>query len=236
MSTPKLRLGHLLTLAAALLLMGCAPFDTTGTQTQPAATSIAQTQPTPTPTPTPIPTCKANNIPTGGSITEPTIAPEGWTTFTDTLLHYTIKYPSNWIIPNGPCPGFPFDVWNHIPISASGAPALPPGGFYISVTPMPNPSQLSPAAFAQAAQPHWEDGGPPCNGPYTLTSLQVAGHDAVLATCPEGSEMGEGDPNQGYIYFVPDGTAMLTIEQKDLVNGQPSPVLAEMVNSITFTS
>jgi len=235
MNTRKLTPYHLLTLLALALLAGCAPSGATGAQATPTGTSIAQTQPTATPTSTPIPTCKANNIPTGGTITEPVIAPKGWTTFTDTQLGYSIKYPSNWIVPNGPCPGFPFDVWNHIPIPSIAAPALPPGGFYIDVNPMPNPSQLSASAFAEAARPNMP-GGPPCKA-YTLAPVQVAGRDAVLATCPAGSaSFSEGDPNQGDTYFVPDGTTMLTITQRDLVNGQPSPVLAQMVASITFTS
>ncbi len=79
-------------------------------------------------------------------------------------------------------------------------------------------------------------GGPPCKA-YVLHPVKVAGRDAVLATCPAGSDgFSEGDPNQGYTYFVPDGTTMLVIIQRDLVNGKPSPVLAEMVDSIVFTS
>jgi hypothetical protein len=222
-------------LTLALMLVGCAPASTTGAQTQPTATTVAQTQPTPTATSIPLPTCQANNIPTGGTTAEPTIVPNGWTTFTDTQLHYSIRYPSNWIIPNGPCPGASFDVFNHIPVAAAGGPAFSPGGFHIEVVPMPNPSQLSAAAFAQTARPNMPD-GPPCAAAYTLAPIKVSGRDAVLATCPAGSTQGEGDPNQGENYFVPDGTTMLVIIQRDLINGQPSPILAQMVASITFTS
>lgn len=222
-------------LTLALTFTGCAASGATGAQTQPTATTITQAQPTPTATSTPLPSCPANNIPTGGTTAEPTIVPNGWTTFTDTLLHYTIRYPSNWIVPNGPCPGVTFAVFNHIPVPAAGAPALPPGGFSIEVYPMANPSQLSAAAFAQEARPNMPD-GPPCAADYTLAPLQVAGRDAVLATCPGGFTQGAGDPNQGDNYFVPDGTTMLVIIQRNLVNGQPSPVLAQMVASITFTN
>ncbi len=225
-------------LALVLLLAGCAA---TGAQAQPTGTAVAQTQPTPTPPPTPtptdtpIPSCPANNIPTNGSINEPVIAPHGWKTFSDTQLHYRIGYPANWIVPIGPCPGMEFFVVNHIPIPSIGAPALPPGGFYIDVDPMPNPSQLSAADFSAVARPNMP-GGPPCKA-YVLHPVKVAGRDAVLATCPAGSDgFSEGDPNQGYTYFVPDGTTMLVIIQRDLVNGKPSPVLAEMVDSIVFTS
>ncbi len=222
-------------LALVLMLTGCAASSATDTQTQPTATTITQVQPTPTATSTPFPSCPANNIPTSGTTAEPTIVPKGWTTFNDTQLHYTIRYPSNWIVPNGPCPGVAFVVLNHIPVPASGAPALPPGGFSIGVYPMANPSQLPTAEFAQAARPDIPD-GPSCAAAYVLAPLKVAGRDAVLATCPAGSVGGEGDPNQGDNYFVPDGTTMLVIIQRDLVNGKPSPVLAEMVNSITFTN
>jgi hypothetical protein len=160
--------------------------------------------------------------------------PNGWKTFTDTQLAYSIKYPSNWLIPNGPCPGVEFLVFNHIPIQDAGAPAFPPGGFYIDVDPIPNPSRLSAADFSAVARPHMP-GGPPCIV-YTLQSVRIAGRNAVLATCPAGSKSGEGDPSQGYTYFVPDGTTMLAIIQRDLVNGKPSPVLAQMVDSITFTN
>lgn len=222
-------------LTLALMLAGCAPAGTTGAQAHPTATTIALTQPTPTATSTPIPSCSPNNIPTSGTTAEPTLVPRGWTTFTDTQLHYAINYPSNWIVPNGPCPGASFVVYNHIPVPAAGAPALPPGGFSIGVYLMANPSQLPAAAFAQAARPNIPD-GPSCAAAYTLAPVKVAGRDAVLATCPAGSTEGEGDPNQGDNYFVPDGTTMLVIIQRDLVNGQPSPILAQMVASITFSS
>jgi hypothetical protein len=215
-----------------ILLAACASATTAS---QPTSTTVAQAQPTATATSTPVPTCKANNIPTGGSVTEPVIPPSGWTTFSDTLLHYTINYPSNWIVPNGPCPGASFVIYNHIPIPASGAPALPRGGFYIDVYPMPNPSQVSATDFAEVARLNMPD-GPPCGAAYTLSQLQVAGRDAVLATCPAGSAEGAGDPNQGYNYFVPDGTTMLAIIQRDLVNGKSSSVLQQMLESIVFTS
>jgi hypothetical protein len=160
--------------------------------------------------------------------------PHGWKIFTDTRLGYSITYPSNWIVPMGPCPGMEFVVFNHIPISAAGAPALPPGGFSIDVDPMQNPAHLSAADFPAVARLQMP-GGPPCKA-YALQAVRVAGRNAVLATCPAGSEGGEGDPNQGYTYFVPDGTTMLAVIQRDLVSGKPSPVLAQMVNSLTFPS
>ncbi len=227
--------------AFALLLAGCALPGATGAQNQPTGTAVAQTQPTPTPpptptpTPTPIPSCPPNNIPTGGTVNEPVIAPHGWKTFTDTQLYYSINYPANWIIPNGPCAGVGFDAYNHVPISAVGGIALPPGGFYIDVSPMSNPSQLSAAAFATSGQANIP-GGPPCKA-YTLQPVKVAGRDAVFATCPAGpASDGEGDLHEGDTYFVPDGTTILAVTQRDLVNGKPSPVLAEMVDSIVFTS
>ena len=242
MCTRQLFLGSPLTLFAfVLLLAGCAPLGATGAQTQPTATAVAQAQPTPTPpptptpTPTPLPSCPPNNTPNNGSINEPVIAPHGWKTFTDTQLGYSIKYPSNWIIPNGPCAGVGFDAYNHVPIAAVGGVALPPGGFHIDVSPMANPSQLSAADFPAAERLNIPGDGPPCKA-YVLHPVKVAGRDAVLATCPGGSDgFSEGDPNQGYTYFVPDGTTMLIVTQRDLVNSKPSPVLAEMVDSIAFT-
>lgn len=236
MRTKKYRpLSLLSLLICALTLAGCTTSGTTGAQTQPTNTSTQPTQPPPTATSTPIPTCPANSIPAGGTTTEPTIVPSGWTTFTDTPLHYTIQYPSNWIVPNGPCPGAAFDVYNHVPVPSSGAPAFPPGGFHILVDPMPNPSQVSASALSAIARPNMPD-GPPCAA-YALQPTQVAGHNAMIASCPGGSaSSGEGDPNQGITYFIPDGSTMLTITQRDLINGQPSSVLAQMVASLTFTN
>lgn len=227
MNTKLTLLGRWLPLLTfALLLAGCSP----------AGTTLAQTTPTVTPTSTPdIYACPPNQVPPGVR-GEPIIEPSGWTTFTDTQVHYTIQYPANWIVLDGPCPGKAFSLANHDPIPAVGAPAFPPGGFFIGVDPLPNPSHLSAAAFA-ASLPSMPE-AQPCAGAYTLVPVKVGGNETVLATCPEGSRQPptEGDPNQGYTYFVPvpTGKIMLALFQLDLVNGQPSPMLEQMVASITF--
>jgi hypothetical protein len=228
--------GLLPLLIFALLLASCTSEGTTGAQTTPTATALAQLSPTMTPTSTPdLTPCPANQNPPGVR-GEPTLPPSGWTTFTDTQLHYTIQYPANWIVPNGPCSGKAFSVANHLPIPASGGRALPPGGFIIDVVPIPNPSHLSTAAFA-ASLPTLP-GAQPCAGAYTLVQVQVGEHETVLATCPEGSRQPptEGDSSQGdtYIVSLPNGETMLAVVQLDLVDGQPSPILAQMVASITF--
>ncbi len=217
-------------LCLSILFAGCSGSAVANSSTNtPVTTASATATHTPTPSPTPQPKCIPAS-PTTNPPTPPAIVPNGWATFNDTIVHYSIKYPANWIIPYGACEGSALDVYNYDPRDGSGSSVFPTGGTKIEVAPEDNPSQLSAADFfkqQEENQPH--PGGLQCPD-YDIQSITVDGRDAILATCP-------ALPTLGHIYYVPagspTGTKMLLISQ---FNGQISDILEQMVESITFTA
>lgn len=230
-TTPDKSLLIMVGLLLSILFVGCRgsavanspAADTPGTTL--SATATAANTPTLMPSATPKPACipasPATNPPT-----PPPIVPNGWATFTDTIIHYSIKYPANWIIPYGVCEGSALDVYNYDPRDGSGSSVFPPGGVKIEALPEDNPTQLSAAAFFQMVQQN-QLGGSPCPA-YTTQSLNVDGREALLVTCP-------AMPTLSPLYYVPAGKPagmqMLSISQ---YNGQTFSILEQMVESITF--
>ncbi len=201
------------------LLVGCGT-NTAASSPTPTAPIALQPTPTPTdtPTPTPLPTCPT---PPASSQTTP-ISPSGWATFTDTVYHYMIQYPANWIVPYGACSGMAFDVYNYDPRHVGSTP--PSGGLKIEVLPMDNASQLSaPDFYNQLKQ---QPGFTPCPAA-TTRSMSVGGHDALEVSCPA---------QNSDVFYVPDGLTMLAVSESISLNGKPSDVLTHMVTSIKFTS
>jgi hypothetical protein len=236
----SLDLGWLIILGyfLSIMLIGCgisAQVATSPTATNPPVnTAIPSLTSAPTslssPSPTPLPSCVPTSTPT---ITPPSssqsaiIPPKGWTTFTDSVYHYSIQYPANWIVPYGSCSGMAFDVYNFDPRVGDGGPEYPAGGFKIEVLPLPNPEGLSALDFSKQEAKKTDD-SLPCPS-YTTKPLKVAGRDAVATTCP-------AIPLIGYIYYVPDGVTMLSIGQTYPVNAQPDLVLTQMVASLTIAN
>ncbi len=215
----------------SILLAGCSGSAVANSPTAtntPTTTLITATYtPTPTPSPTPQPACIPAS-PTTNPPTPPAIVPNGWATFNDTIVHYSIKYPANWIVPWGACEGSDFHVSNYDPRDGTGGPVVPPGGIGIEVLPEDNPSQLSAADFFKMIQEN-QVGGSPCPA-YKTQPLTIGGRDALLATCPAVLTLSP-------MYYVPAGSPagikMLIISQN---NGRPTTVLEQMVESITFTA
>jgi hypothetical protein len=107
-------------------------------------------------------------------------------------------------------------------------PGFPAGGVKIELDTRDNPSHQSALNFWQTEQQNDQQGvgGPACPS-FTTQSLKVAGHDAVKGGCP----------SQNYaVFYIADGDTMLSISQAGPPNEQPSDVLQQMVNSLSFTS
>jgi hypothetical protein len=231
------RLLLLIGLLLSVSLTSCSNTPVTGAPMTGATTTTPTTPPTATgtgasPTATPQPSCTPTSTPTlspPASSSTP-IPPSGWSTFTDTVYHYSIQYPANWIVPFGSCSGRAFDVYNYDPRQGVGGPQVPPGSIAIEVLPSPNPSQLSAADFYTQLQQQQqqEPGGPPPCPAETTHAKQVGGRDALEVNCPA---------QNNDEFYVLDGLTMLLVGASGgEVNGQPATVFMQMVASMTFTN
>ncbi len=190
--------------------------------------------PSPTPTGptvngTPVtPPCSSQSTPSGPPGAAMTPVPlASWRIYTNTTYHYTLKYPSNWVVENINCPDASYlAFWNY---NAQGwmGPGFPSGGIKIELYALENPSDLSAMDFFKKEE-HGQEltTGPACPS-YTIRTLSVAGRDAVEAIC-------SGLNTDAY--YIPDGKTMLRIGQWKDPQGPASDVLAQMVASLTFTT
>jgi hypothetical protein len=214
-----------LTLSLGIVLVGCDPSTVASSDTSTATAALRPTASVtniPSPTATSLPACVTpTSLPT--SSVQPTpIPPNGWATFTDTVYHYSIEYPANWLVPSGLCSGNALDVYNYDSLHIGSTP--PPGGHKIEVLPMDNPSQLSAADFY--TQLKQQPGFTACPAE-TSQPMTVGGHNALEVSCPAHNNV---------VFYVPDGQTMLAISESISVNGQPSDLLMHMVASLKFTS
>lgn len=236
---PSLRYQCFLLLAVilGLLLAGCDAAGGPVANAPTAAGAVTATpftfpteMPTPTDTPTPAPTATPAGClppsPAAKPVDTP-IAAHGWTSYTDTALHYTLRYPATWVVPYSACPGGALDIYNYDPRDGVGGSVFPTGGIKIEVMSQDNPSQLSAQQFFQMTQQN-AVGGPACPA-YTTQAITIGGHDALQTTCPS-------IPSYGYDDYVPDGAKMLTIATGGVLDAQLSSIFQQMVASMTFTS
>lgn len=186
----------------------------------------------PSSTPTAAPTstagtsaCTSHSGPAGAPGATVTPVPfASWGSYTNTAYHFRLKYPTNWVLDNLNCPESAYlAFWNYNYLNWQG-PGFPSGGIKIELYALDNPNGLSAMQFFQDEQQN-QPGGPSCPA-YTTRALQVGGHDAIEVTCP-GQTLD--------LYYIPDGASMLRIAQGTGANAS-SDVLAEIVNSLTFTS
>lgn len=194
----------LLALACGLLLASCA--GATGpVASAPGVSSISSATPLSSPTPPLLPTDTATSTPsaTPAACLPPSpvhtpvntpIAASGWTTYTDSVLQVSLRYPANWLLPFGACPGKTVDMYNYDPRGGTGGSMVPLGGIKIELAPQPNPSQLSAQQFFLQAQQN-AVGGPICPS-YQTQPLTVGGRDALQTTCPDV-------PGYGYEDYIP---------------------------------
>ena len=229
----------LLALTCGLLLAGCAG-DTGSVASATAVSSTSPATPFSSPTPPLLPTATATSAPSAtpapclppSPAFNPTNTPipaSGWTTYTDSMLHVALRYPANWLLPFGACPGQTVDIYNYDPRDGVGGPMFPPGGIKIELSPQPNPSQLSAQQFfTQVQQDQQTTGGPTCPS-YKTQPLTVGGRDAFQTTCPNL-------PSYGYEDYVPDGQTMLTIGTGGILDAQLAALFQQIIASITFTT
>jgi hypothetical protein len=187
-----------LMLLLSAFLVGCGPSTVANTS---SSTSTAALQPIttatdlPSPTATSLPAC-VTPTPLPTSSAQPTpIAPNGWATFTDSVYHYSVEYPANWLVPSGLCSGNALDVYNYDSLHVGSTP--PPGGHKLEVLPMDNPSQLSATDFY--TQLKQQPGFPACPAE-TAQPMTVGGHNALEVSCPAHNNV---------VFYVPDGQTML---------------------------
>ena len=239
-SLPSLWFLLLVVSSVCLLLVGC------GEEASPQASAEASTTP-PTATPylfptaTPIPTATSTSAPTAppadclppspaGQTANTPIAPQGWTTYQDPILHYSLRYPANWLVPYGGCPGNTLDIYNFDPRDGVGGSVFPQGGIKIEVAPQTNATNLSLKDFVQMTEQTEQAGvgGPACPA-FTTQPMQIGGHDAFQVTCPDL-------PSFGYQDFISDGSLILTMATGGVLSPALRTIFQLMIASMTFTT
>ena len=225
----------LLALACGFLLVGCAGdtglvANATAVPSATPATSFSSPTPLllPTDTPTSAPSATPATCLPPSPVHTPAntpIAASGWTTYTDSVLQVSLRYPANWLLPFGACPGKTVDMYNYDPRGGTGGSMFPSGGIKIELAPQPNPSQLSAQQFFLQVQQN-EVGGPTCPS-YQTQPLTVGGRDALQTPCPS-------EPSYGYEDYIPDGTTMLTIGTGGILDAQLTSLFQQIIASITF--
>ena len=158
------------------------------------------------------------------------ISPVGWKLFTSTYGHYTIEYPANWITTGSPTLNN-FTAFNYNPAQTYGGPVHPPL-LSIEVDVIPNPQQLDPIAFLDAAAANDPTGQTPPASTQTRTPVPIAGRNALQVIQQPYREIAY----PAVQYYIPNGTSIVLVSQSNAANGMPSNVLTHMVGSFKFTS
>lgn len=158
------------------------------------------------------------------------ISPVGWKTFTSTYGHYVIAYPANWITTGSPTLNN-FTVFNYNPAQTYGGPVHPPL-LSIEVDVIPNPQQLDPIAFLDAAAANDPSGETPPANTQTRTTVPIAGRNALQVIQQPYREIAY----PAVRYYIPNGTSIVLVSQSNAANGTPSDVLTHMIGSFIFTS
>lgn len=158
------------------------------------------------------------------------ISPDGWKVFTSTYGHYTIEYPANWITTGSPTLNN-FTVFNYNPAQTYGGPVHSPL-LSIEVDVLPNPQQLDPISFLDAAIATDPTGATPPASTQIRTPVPIAGRNALQVIQQPYREL-------AYLavqYYIPNGTYMVLVSQSNATNGMQSDVLEHMVGSFKFSS
>jgi hypothetical protein len=192
-----------------------------------SATSTTQTaDATPVTPPCALPTGPSLQPP-GPGTPVPVFPFTGWATYSSTAYHFTINYPKDW--PNdGICSDAQSLIFHNYDYSQNTGPGFPPGAIKIELDVRDDPSGISALDFwNQEMQADQQGEGEAACPSYTTRQLQVAGRSAVEGGCPS---------RRWDSYYVPDGRYMLVISEVTGSGVQPSDVLTQMVNSLTFSN
>lgn len=181
-----------------------------------------------TPIATPCTSQSGPSLQPPGQGTPVTIFPfTGWATYSNTAYHFTINYPKGW--PNdGLCSDAQSLIVHNYDYSQNTGPGFPPGAIKIELDVRDNSAGMTALEFwNQEMQADQQGvGGPPCPS-FTTRQLQIAGRSAVKGGCP-GLRWDS--------YYIPDGKFMLVISEYAANGIDPSALLTQMVNSLTFTN
>lgn len=190
-----------LCLALCLALVGC---------NLPGAASVPVIQTTPTPTSAPI---------------TPIPAATTYTTYTNTLYHYSAGYPSNWIAPSSNPALANFIIANYDPAIYTPSVVEPPF-FKIEIDAVANPSYTAPLVIFHTAV-----SGPGAPKATILVSEQtfLAGWYATKVVWTTTAA-----PIPTITYLVQVGQFLLFIYQTNAVKGYPSPVFTQFLQSLAI--
>lgn len=215
-----------------ILLVGvCASFVGCASSGSSSLTGAAMATPIPTVVATATTTVALSptaTLPPYNSNPDP-ISPVGWKIFTSTYGHYMIAYPANWITTGSPTLNN-FTVFNYNPAQTYGGPVHPPL-LSIEVDVIPNPQQLDPIAFLDAAANDPSGQTPPAST-QTRTPMPIAGRNALQVIQQPYREIAY----PAVQYYIPNGASIVLVSQSDAANSMPSDVLTHMISSFTFTS
>lgn len=190
-----------LCLAICVTLVGC---------TLPGAAPVPIIQTTPTPTPAPI---------------TPIPAASHYTTYTNTLYHYSVDYPSNWIVPSSNPAVANFIAANYDPAIYTPTLVEPPF-FKVEIDAAANPAYTAPLAVFHSAVT-----GPGAPKASILVSNQtfLAGWYATKVVWNTTAA-----PTPTITYLVQVGQFLLFIYQTNATHGDPSPVFTHFLQSLVI--
>ncbi len=166
---------------------------------------------TPLPTPTPI-------------VITP-IAAGSYTTYNNTLFHYSVSYPSNWIVPSANPAVQSFIVANYDPGLYQPTVVLPPYS-KIEIDANANPQHFVPMSFFRAV----------INSPGSPKATVVSQQQVTLSGwyASEVVWYTTANTTPTITYLVQVGNYLLFIYQTNAVKGQPSAVFTKMLNSLSI--
>lgn len=172
-----------------------------------------------------------NAIPTWTPLPTPTpivitpIAAGNYTTYNNTLYHYSVSYPSNWIVPSANPAVQSFIVANYDPELYQPAVVLPPFS-KVEIDANANPQHFAPISFFQAG----------INSPGSPKATMVSQQQVTLAGWNASEVLWYTAANKTptITYLVQVGNYILFIYQTNAVKGQPSPVFTRMLNSLSI--
>lgn len=166
---------------------------------------------TPLPTPTPM---VITPIPAGA-----------YATYDNTLFHYNVSYPKNWIVPSVNPAVQNFIAANYDPEIYQPAVVLPPYS-KIEIDANANPQHFQAMSFFRAVI------NSPGSPKATVISQQQTTLGGWIAMEVVWSTTIDTTPT--ITYLVPKGNFLFFIYETNAVKGQPSPVFTHMLNSFYF--
>jgi hypothetical protein len=172
-----------------------------------------------------------NAIPTWTPLPTPTpmvitpIAASGYSTYNNTLYHYNISYPSNWIAPSTNPAVQNFSVANYDQEIYQPSVVLPPFS-KVEIDVYANPKYVASTVLFQTVV------GSPGSPKATVISQQQTMLAGWYATEVVWSTAANSTPTITYLVQVRN--YILFIYETNAVKGQPSPVFAHMLNSLSI--